>query len=699
MGRRKTRRLRVALLMLACSASPPVIARDRVGSILEQVGRADQLAEAKILLEAADYEGAQRELDRLIARFGDSPETAADLDNALELRAAVRFSLNDSAGAQADFQALLTRNPDYAPSSPIMSPRILAFFDEVRRLTTARMRIVPNPPDAEVRIDSGKASSRSEFVPVLAGAHRVTVERPGYETLSLEIDAPAGSSQETPIILRRIAAVVTLVTAPTGAEVYVQGSGDTSPQRKGLTPDNGVLRLVDLKPGRYVAEFRKPCYASKQVSLDIEELKDYDFNPIGLDPATGVIAVESTTPGTAVLLDGKASGNAPVRLADVCEGVHQVELRSQYGRYATRVELHPQDVMAVRGLIKPAFGLMAVGSNSSNVPTNQLLADVERALGSVQSVSFFTPSKEDLGRVSAIEAPVSLFTQAAQGTETQRQRSEWSSRAAGLLESQGVAVMIPTEPSARSVRISLFFRGSGDADNVEFSLRDQGSIQKAVRTLNTSIEVLRFTTGVVAIDVLDQQGPVVGAVETSETSGIARGDVIMSAGDRPVRTVADFLKAVSDRHAAGVVPVEVRDGTGVVKQLQLKIRPQTRVISFDDHALPFNKLAVDFGLQSATATEVGEKAAARLNLAVALMRLGDMEAAARELTNVSLPSGSGVSQGTVEYLLGVCYEALGRRAESEQAWKRASTHAGSELTEDGPTIKELLDRKLPVLPR
>ncbi len=704
-------RFGITILLLGCASSTLLTARGRVISPLAQTGRTDLLAEARALLEAADYEGAQRELDRLITRLSDSPETATDLTNALELRAAVRFSLNDSAGGQADFQTLLTKNPDYAPSSPVMSPRILAFFDDVRRMVTARLRIVIDPPDAQVRIDSGKPFSRSEFVSVSAGTHRVTAERAGYETVSLEVSAQAGSSQETPIALRRVAAVVTLGTVPAGAEVYLRASGDTSPQHRGVTgallirpdasasprepSDRGTLQLVDVKPGKYVAEFRKPCFGTTQVVLDIQELKDYDFTPISLEPAVGVVAVESTTAETAVVLDGKQSGNAPIRLADVCEGMHQVELRSKYGRYATRLELHRGEIKAIRGVIKPAFGLIPMnGANSTNAPMNQLLADVERALAAVQSVSFFTPSRDELGQLSSIETPAILLTQAALGTETQRQRTEWSMQAASLLGSQGVALMAPTDLGTRSIRISLFFRGSSDADAIEFSLRDPGSIQKAVRTLNNTIEVLRYTAGVTLVDVLDQRGPVVAAVETAEGSGVARGDVIVSAGNVPVKTVADFVKAITNQRAAGSVAIEARDQTNAVKQLQLKIRPRFRLISMDDRGLPFNKLTVDFALQAATATDPAEKAAARRNLEVALMRLGDMEEASRELPSVSLPSGPGVSQGTVEYLLGLCYEALGRRTESEQAWKRALAHPGSELTEDGPTIKELLDRKL-----
>jgi Flp pilus assembly protein TadD len=76
------------------------------------------------------------------------------------------------------------------------------------------------------------------------------------------------------------------------------------------------------------------------------------------------------------------------------------------------------------------------------------------------------------------------------------------------------------------------------------------------------------------------------------------------------------------------------------------------------------------------------------------MRLGNWAEARTELAKVQLPAGPGVSNGTVQYLLGLCYEALGQTVEAERAWRAAVTDAESLLTEEGPSIKELAERKL-----
>ena len=48
-----------------------------------------------------------------------------------------------------------------------------------------------------------------------------------------------------------------------------------------------------------------------------------------------------------------------------------------------------------------------------------------------------------------------------------------------------------------------------------------------------------------------------------------------------------------------------------------------------------------------------------------------------------------VGPGTVQYLLGLCSEELGNRAEADAAFKAAAA-TESLLTEDGPAVKDLV---------
>jgi hypothetical protein len=85
--------------------------------------------------------------------------------------------------------------------------------------------------------------------------------------------------------------------------------------------------------------------------------------------------------------------------------------------------------------------------------------------------------------------------------------------------------------------------------------------------------------------------------------------------------------------------------------------------------------------------------ASRLNLAIVEMRLGRWGEAARDLEQLRLPEGPGVSGGTIAYLLGLCYEALGRRGDATTSFT-AAAKSDSMLSMRGPRTAALAQDKL-----
>ena len=89
----------------------------------------------------------------------------------------------------------------------------------------------------------------------------------------------------------------------------------------------------------------------------------------------------------------------------------------------------------------------------------------------------------------------------------------------------------------------------------------------------------------------------------------------------------------------------------------------------------------------------------RLNLAVALARVGAWSEARLELQRVKLNDGPGVSAGTVQYLLGLAAERMGNIAEAEAAWRAAAASDARSITEDGLPVKDLAEARLQGLQR
>ena len=104
-------------------------------------------------------------------------------------------------------------------------------------------------------------------------------------------------------------------------------------------------------------------------------------------------------------------------------------------------------------------------------------------------------------------------------------------------------------------------------------------------------------------------------------------------------------------------------------------------------------MLLDLRARLADASDPSQQAIIRLNIAVALARLGDWATAREELQRVKLPEQPGVGNGTVQYLLGLAAENLANRVEAETAFRAAAT-SSSQLTEDGPPVKELAEARL-----
>jgi hypothetical protein len=83
----------------------------------------------------------------------------------------------------------------------------------------------------------------------------------------------------------------------------------------------------------------------------------------------------------------------------------------------------------------------------------------------------------------------------------------------------------------------------------------------------------------------------------------------------------------------------------------------------------------------------------RLNLAVALLRLGDAAGAKEHLEALELPASGAISSGTRHYLLGLALEQLGDTAGAQRAFQAAAATQAL-LTEDGPPVRLLAEQKL-----
>jgi hypothetical protein len=681
-----------------------------------------QFTEAKRLFDALDYDAALRALDLAItgleAKAVNDPARRELLPAAYEMRARSKFGLGDQNGAKADFVALLKINAGHALTGQV-SPRVVALFEEAVKATVTTVNLTVTPATAKIQID-GAPVPASSTLPITVGEHTITAEQMGYRKAQQAITAEAGAVATVTLTLERISSVLNILTTPIDVEVSIDGvkrgktaAGPPPPAfndaiaNAKLTPDqvSAVMVVADIPAGSHVVEFTRDCYVKQETRIPVDKPDDYTVGPISLLHAVASLTVRANDPRAQVVVDGQARGAAPFNTTDLCEGEHTVELRSQSGRFFKRLQARTGDKLTIDGVLKPAFALLsAFGGQPGGA---DLRLAVERLFDPSSAVTLFAPPPEQVDqalRANQLQPGWLAFdaNKRPMGNSTdlvQSMRRDLGLKLASTFGSQGVAAI--TVIDRNRVVLSILAAGSNDPDVIEVSLDNADSVRRAISQLDRMPAFFRPSIGLVGVDVADVTGVVVGGVDPNGPSGkagIKVGDLIVKAKDQPIADAAALAAALAASKANDDLSLDVKDRTGAIKKATVKVAMTPRLIGISDQSLLVNAVLVALRSRLLAPTDPTEEAVMRLNLAAALARVEAWSDAKTELQSVKLPEGTGVANGTVQYLLGLCADRLGNRAEAEAAY-RAAAASESLLTEDGPPVRDLAQAKLAELQR
>jgi hypothetical protein len=265
-------------------------------------------------------------------------------------------------------------------------------------------------------------------------------------------------------------------------------------------------------------------------------------------------------------------------------------------------------------------------------------------------------------------------------------------------EAQGISsvTVAPGSTAGQSeVVLALLASGSSEPDVLPVRLDDADSLRRAIQALDVGFQTFRPSLGLTAVDVNGPAGTIVIAADVSaavKEAGLLPADRIVSVNGTAVTTVAALTKVLESLGSKTSVSLDVMHDT-TPKTVELPLLKQPRAINLGDQSLLFNPLLMHLRQGLAFSANTPAEAVYRLNIGVALMRLGNWEDARVELERTTLPEIAGVGRGTVQYHLGTCYEKLGRFNDATQAWRNAKDSAAW-LTEDGPPVKDLAEAKL-----
>jgi tetratricopeptide (TPR) repeat protein len=661
--------------------------------------------QAKRLFDQLNYDQALPLLDKVIAQLlAATPQRPDLITQGYEMRARARFAQGDPQGAEQDFSALLAVAPGHK-LGPGISPRVVAVFENVRKITIGRLLLSVTPP-GEVLLDGRKITLPNTEVMTLdlpAGEHTISHARTGYREINQRVTVTAG--QETPVALtlERIAATLTVITVPSGVEVLFDGASRGTTQRgEGGTDMSAPMLLADVQPGNHRLLLRRECHRDLEHAVNVDKADDFRLEPLKLTPSMASVKVTSTEPASTIYVDGASRGGAPADLT-VCEGAHVIEVRGTKGRFLDRREWKAGDAVTLAADLRPAYAIVAA-SGTSKPAMDRVRLSIERALQPARRLMLYMPSDADLdGAVGSDEKPSDwLLTDmlAAAGTPARYPRDtkrDLARKLAGRLGVSGLAVVSAAESNPNLVTVWLLASGSGEPDRVVVDLADPASRGRAVEFLSSTLPPLvRPSLETSFVDLPGVQGAVVvRPAGAGARAGLASGDIVVSAGGTPIASVAELRARVAAvRGTALDLPLDVQGAGGQVRKAAAQVAIVPDTIPMRDPSVSYNRALLELRDQVDGATAPTAAAAVRLNLAITHMRLGNWEDALTALESTKLPDGPGVSAGTVAYLTGLSLDALGRSADAAAAYKRAASSPDARLSYEGPLVAPLAQQKL-----
>jgi tetratricopeptide (TPR) repeat protein len=651
------------------------------------------LQEGIRLYNESNHQQAVMTLDTIIGAATPSDASQRDLlARAYEYRARARYSIRpDKAAAESDFASLLQLRPGYQPLG--MSPVVVQIFTAVRTRVLGDLILQLTPP-GPIEIDGVAYTATAEplTVPLSAGEHTIVSNRRGYRSLEQRFVIPAGQLTPLSLALERTSATLFVRTIPSGVEVLVDGvsKGVTAPG----TDANGVseaLVIPELDIKTYAVRYQRSCYYTQERSLQVTQLADLNNEPLQLEQAVATVTLRLSDPDATTYVDGRRGPSAS-DVGTLCEGEHLIDVRSPRGRFIDQRYWRPGDKETLTAVIRPAFAIV-VNSPPSGITGTQFRTLTQRALADAKGALIFGPADEEL--TSVLREPISPDFFHGTTAAAALARGERGARLSADLGVQGLAA-IESSGDPDTVRLSLLTAGSMEPETLTLNLKDPVSLASVVAALAADLPPLtRTSLEALIIDVANTPGAVVVRPYPNGIAAsvnLAPGDVITDVGGSGVGSVADLFREL-DKNPGQLVTLTVRSLAGATRSVPILVKIIPDTLPLADKRLVYNGILLRLRerLREATPADAG---AVRLNLAIVEMRLGQYQQAIAQFEQVQLPDGAGVSAGTVSYLLGLCYEALGRRAEATTAYTNASKSTDSRLSYMGPPTAPLAQERL-----
>jgi tetratricopeptide (TPR) repeat protein len=722
------KRIAIAAVMLALAGGAGAQDVNVPAAPSDAVQRELQAIQDLLVRATAEFDGPQQSrsiviLDEIATRLenlrreGSLPPRGRDvLAQAYELRGRAYYNIGLQEKAADSFRSLIQLQPQYALSKDKVSPKIVDYFNSVKKALVGYLAVSSKPAGAKVALN-GEFLSLTDFFPleILAGDYTVEVAREGYRTETRTVSIAPKATETLDVPLTRTLASAFFVTEPAGVDIWVDGAlvtttaGTLAPdlaapaRDKGLDPAraSGRTEIGSLSLGSHVVELRKKCHEIFRKTVDLSEAKDYDLEMVKMEESLASLSLRSDPPGARIFLDGESMGVTPKELEGVCSGKHRVEVKHTSGKFLQDVVLEKNESLTLDCPIRPSMAFLGVVTESA--AGERVAAEVQETLvknlsSKITSLNFLPAPRETVDRILDAERLVRKGLLPGSGTDPDLIRKV-TDKLAVALEVQGFLIaVLPEERLQRTAALHLLAKGNAVSDRLDVAFNEAASYLRFISVVDQKAAVYHPWTGIITVDTLLHEGiPIlrVAAGSPGAQAGLQPGEVIDGADGKPIKQTAELLALVESKKANDKIALHVK-GAAAARTVDVVLAQTPQEIPLNDPSLLYNKVMMDLRQQvdGYPGTEVA--AFARLNLAVCAMHFGDFAAAHEHLlkARTELPQRPGISQGTALYYLGLALERLGYKKEAVEAYRAAAAAKDATLFDnDGPAVAPLAARR------
>lgn len=680
----------------------------------------------------SEFEGPQQgqslvRFDEIITRLeaerrqGSLSEAGATLlVTAYEYRARVQFNLGNTDRAGDSFRNLITLRPSHNLDQATISPKVIDYYKSVKAQMVGYLTVQSTPQGASVSLN-GRGLSITDFFPleVVAGDYSLDIARSGYRQETRPVTVVAGETLSLQFDLVRTSATGYVITEPTDVEILIDGvsrgstSGVLDPAlaaiaaARGLDParSSNRLEIPDLPSGSHTIEFKRPCYETLKLGLEVPEPQDYDIPPIKLEPSVGTISLTSDPPGGQIFIDGESQGVAPKTLRSVCAGVRRVEVRHAAGRFVQDVDLKSRATVELAAQIRPTLAYLGVVADGPSGERSLASMDARLARvasSTIRAMNFVKADRAVVDKALAAER-LKLVDLLPPGKPDPALVRRVFEKLAAALEVQGFLVArIPEEQLLRSAAVHVFAAGSVTPDTASVVIEDDASHARFFAGFEKKAALTAPWSGLVTLDTLLHEGPVVLRVapgSPADKAAFAKGHVITSAGGRTITKTEELLAAIAASGPTKRISITA-NAAGGPKTVDLQLVDAPREISIVESGILANKICMDLRQTIEGYPGSDSAAFARLNLGLIFLALHDYTGAHDAFVKAKneLPTSPGLSRGTAAFYAGVALEHLGYAKEAVDEYTQASQDQGATiLSPDGPRVQDIAKRRLAAL--